>query len=229
MIILLHGDNIEASRDELNRLKAEAKGKEIRQLDGKSADKTSLTQAFESGSMFGGDTVVIIENLFSKLGKKIKLTEELASIIKTAPESTDIVLWEDKEVGATVTKNLGPKAQIKIFKTPVIIFQFLDGLRPGNAGTLLTLFEQLVSSEPSEVVFVMIVRRMRLLMMLKDNVTPDGIVSWQAGRLTNQAKLFTMEKLVDMYKKLLEIEVSIKSGSSPFQLKELLEQWIITL
>lgn len=228
MIVLIHGDHIEASRNELNRLKDSAKDKEVRQLNGRTLEVGGLTQALESESLFGGEILVIIENLFGKLGKKTKLISDLAALITRSAETADIILWEEKEVGATVIKSLGTKAKVQLFKTPVLIFQFLDGLRLGNTKILLTLFEQLVATEPAEIVFVMIVRRLRQLIMLKDNVTPEGLQPWQAGRLTNQAKLFTMEKLVSMYKKLLEIEVSIKSGSSPFILSQLLEQYIIT-
>src|SRR3989338_3962079 len=99
MIILLHGDDIETSRMELNRLKDAQKNREIRQLEGKGLDKTSLTQALASQSLFGGEAFVIIENLFSKIGKKITLVEELCSILADCPKNADIILWEDKEVG----------------------------------------------------------------------------------------------------------------------------------
>ena len=48
MITLLHGDQIETSRSEFNRLKEAATGKEIRNLDGKTIDAALLTQALES-------------------------------------------------------------------------------------------------------------------------------------------------------------------------------------
>lgn len=226
MITLLHGDNIESSRKELARFKEEAKGKEIRQLDGRSIDEAGLTQALESQSLFGGDTLVIIENLFSKLGKQQKRITQLATILIQAASMTDIILWEGKEVGATVIKSLGTKAKIQLFKIPVVIFQFLDALRPQNVKTLLSLFTQASSRDAPELVFAMIVRRMRQLIMLKDSVTPEGLQGWQAARLTTQTKSFTMEKLFDMYNKLLTIEYSIKSGSSPFTLTQHIELWL---
>ncbi len=219
MITLLHGDNIEASRSEFIRMKAAAKDKDIRTFDGRTIDAASLTQGLESRSMFGGETVVFIENLFGKLGRKTKLIEQLAAII--GDSASDVVVWEDKEMGTTVLKNLG-KATVRLFKIPSIIFQFLDTLS-------LPTYQQLVQTEPPELVFSMLTRRIRQLIQLRDGVTPEGMQGWQISRLTRQAKLFTMERLLAMYKKLLDIEYSIKSGSSPFSLKQLTEQFLIDL
>ncbi len=228
MITLLHGDHIEASRAQLHRLKESLQSKEIRVLDGKDIDTALLTQALESTSLFGGDTAVIIERLFGKLGKKAKLIESLAHILVSAANSTDIILWEDKELGVTALKALG-KIDVKLFKTPTIIFQFLDGLAPNNAKDLLPLYSQLTTNDAPELVFSMIVRRLRQLIQIHDGITPVGLQGWQAGRLTRQAKLFTMDKLVSLYRKLLEIEYSTKNGTSAFALRELTEQFIIDL
>jgi DNA polymerase III delta subunit len=219
MITLIHGDQIEASRTEFNKRKAEAKDKEIRTLDGRTIDASNLIQALESGSMFKGDAIVFIENLFGRLGRKLKLIESLSSIINES--KADVVLWENKEVGVTVIKSLG-NAEIKLFKTPALIFQFLD--RP-----TLPMYKQLTETEAPELVFSMLTRRIRQLIQLSDGVIPDGLQGWQASRLTRQAKLFTMDKLTSMYKKLLDIEFSIKNGSSPFTIRELTEQFLLEL
>jgi DNA polymerase III delta subunit len=226
MITLIHGNYTELSRREFIRLKEEAKTKDVRTLDGRTLDPASLTQALESGSLFGGETMVCIENLFGKLGRKLKLIESLASIINKS--SADIILWEDKEVGTTVQKNL-PKAKIVLFKIPSIIFQLLDGISPDGERLVLPLYTILNQTEPAELIFAMIVRRIRQLIQLHDDVIPEGLVGWQASRLTRQAKLFTMDRLISMYKNLLDIEFSIKNGSSPFTLAQLTEQFLVDL
>ena len=162
---------------------------------------------------------MFIENLFGKLGRKIKLIETLATIIRAS--TSDVVLWEDKEVGITVIKSL-VKADVRLFKTPTIIFKFLDH-------PTLALYEQLVETEAPELIFSMLTKRMRQLLQLADGEIPAGLQGWQAGRLTAQAKLFTIDRLTVMYKKLLEMEFSTKNGSSPFSLRQLTEQFIITI
>lgn len=228
MITLLHGDNTQASRLELNRLRLASRGKEVRQVDGRGLDATGLIQALESRSLFGGEIFVIIENLFGRLGRKTKLIEDLGKILASSADNTEIILWEDREIGVTVTKSLG-SAQIKLFKFPVFIFQLLDGLRPNNGKALILLLQKLAPSETPELIFAMIVRRLRQLMMLRDNVVPDGLQSWQIGRLTSQANLFTMDELLVMHCKLLNIEYSIKSGIIPLSLSQQLELLFVDL
>jgi DNA polymerase III delta subunit len=229
MIILIHGDHIEASRAELNRLKEEYKDKEIRVLDGRTVTETNLVQSLESSSLFGGDTCIIVDRLFSGMGKQLKRIEALAKVFVASGESSTIVLWEDKEVGTTVIKNLGDKVSVKVFKLPVLIFQFLDSLRPDNAKMLLSLYTDLTASEAPELVFSMMAKRVRQLIQLSDGGQPVGVAPWQLVRLTTQAKSFTMEKLLESYNKMHDIEVHIKTGMSPFPLKAATEQLLITL
>lgn len=220
MIILLHGDNIEASRNEFNRLR-ETK-KEIRELDGKSVDQTVLTQALESSSLFGGGTIVFISNLFSKIAKKTKLITSLAKILAAA--ESDVVLWEEKELSAATIKNLG-KAEIKLFKLPKLLFEFLDAI----GHDALPLYEKVIQTEPPELVFYMITTRVRQLIQIKDGVAPEGMHGWQISRLTRQTNRVTIDRLRSMYKKLLDMEFSLKNGSSPFTIVQLTEQFLIDL
>lgn len=224
MMTLLHGNNVVASRAKLMARIDEARkhGKEIRQLDGKTLDVPALTQAVESSSLFGGNVLVVIEGLLIKLGKKEKLAVQLIDILKRSESTIDIILWEEKEIGKTLTALLGSKCSVELFKIPVVIFQLLDTMR-------LDFFHQALLIDAPERIFVMIVRRVRELIMVKDGVTPEGIQGWQAGRLTSQAKSFTMDKLLSMEKKLLEIDISIKDGSSPFPLAQQLELFFIDL
>ena len=203
MITLLHGDYTEASRNELRRLIDNAlPAKELRQLDGASLDETALTQTIESSSLFGNTTVVVIERLFGKLGRQQKRITSLAARIQQSAKNSEIILWEDKELSAGIVKQLGTGTNVRLFKLPVLIFQFLDGIRPGNVRSEIETYQKLVASEPAELVFSMLVRRVRHLIQLADGVVPSGLAPWQANRLTTQAKSFTMDKLLLLYKHL---------------------------
>jgi hypothetical protein len=230
MIYLFHGDNIELSRAEYNQIKIKMSDKNIRILPGKALDLALITQALESQSLFGGETVVFIDNLFSPIGKKIKLIQQYAQIIKDASENNlDIVLWEEKEMGKTVMTGLGNHIVNRLFKLPVLIFTFLDNFKPGNSQLLINEFSKLRQTDAAELLFSMIVRRFRQLIMLRDSVIPEGLQSWQAARLTTQSKYFSIDELVSDYKKLIEIEYLIKSGMSPLILDKQLELFIINL
>lgn len=228
MITVLHGDHVEASRTELLKLKTQAAGKEIRQLVGANIDEQSLIQSLESSSLFGGDTVVIIELLFSRLGRQQKKIENLARLLVSRASSNDIILWEDKELGAAVMKYLGTPT-VRLFKMPVILFQFLDGLAPGQTKRALDLFDKLMKTEPPELVFSMIVRRMRQLLMISYGAPLDKIAPWQLARLTTQAKSFRMEQLQSLYLSLGDREFAVKSGNSAFDVRQHIEQWLLEL
>lgn len=62
MITIIHGDNILASRKELEKIKNEFKG-EIIQLDGATLSETDFIQATQSQAMFASSRLVIIDGL----------------------------------------------------------------------------------------------------------------------------------------------------------------------
>lgn len=199
MITLIHGDNTEASRNEFLRLKNGETS-----LDGRTLDASTLVQALE-GNLLGPKTV-FIERLLTKNPK-------LVSFLRG-----DVVLWEDKEVSATILKKLGA-VENKLYKIPVLLFKFLDSLS-------LELYQQL---DKPELTHAMLVKRVRHLIEIRDGVTPEGLQDWQASRLTRQARSFTMEKLIALYKQLLIIEVSIKTGMSPLSLQQQTEEMLLSL
>lgn len=229
MITLIHGDNTAASRAELDRLRTAATGKEIRTLDGKTADAALLTQSLQSTSLFGGDTVVIIEGLFSPILKKPTLVKERAGIVMAHSAAIDVILWEDREMGKTVVNELGSQTAVRVFALPKTLFQFLDTVSPRNARQLLTLYEKTIATEAPELVHNLLVKRIRQLIMLADGTKPPGMSAWQLERLTKQTKLFTITRLLSMYQNLSDIEYAVKSGATPFRLSQLTEQLILTL
>lgn len=229
MIILLHGDNISASRDALTSFKLESKDREIRELNGNGLDATSLTQALESGGLFGTEVLIVLENFLSKSGKKGKTTDELLNVLVKDETNANVILWEGKEITPAMMKRLGGHVDARLFKTPKVIFQLLDGLRPHGGVALLPLLGQTLQTDAAELFFSMFIKRIRQLIMLREGVLPEGLQGWQATRLTSQSKLFTIDKLLSMEKRLLEIDVSIKTGASPFPLAQQIELFFIDL
>lgn len=217
MITVLHGDDVVASRQELMRRIEEAKkaGKEVRRLDGTSLDAPMLTQALESLSLFGDTVLVVIEKGMAK-GIKLPMTD------------ADVVIWEDREIGKTPLSLLGTHVAVQRFTVPPALWQFLDAIRPHHHA-LLSLLHRALEQDTAERVFAMVIQRVRRLIMLKDGVTPEGLQGWQASRLTRQAKLFTMEGLLTMENQLLAIDISIKTGSSPFSLAQQLELFVLDI
>ncbi|MBU1326979.1 hypothetical protein KKB64_05565 [Patescibacteria group bacterium] len=229
MITVLHGDDTVASRNELNHRKRAAGQADILKLNGASLDEPTLVQALESQSFLADKKIVVIEQLLTHLGRKQKSSDKILDYIIHAPADLEVILWEPREISAAILKKLGKEAVVNIYMLPKAVFTFLDNLRLNNSPYLLKLLMQTIETYPPEVVFTMIVRRIRQLIMVKDGVPPDNLQAWQVSRLTNQGKSFTLVQLLAMERQLLAIEYSIKTGNAAYDLAQLMEQWVIQL
>ena len=241
MLIIVHGDDIVASRKYFTDLKDKHVG--AHSFDGASVTLTDLAQIFEGGGLFEDSKTVFIEQLLTKKtrGRKTKTSEptELDAILayfdKHASLHT-IILWENKEIEKGVI--LGFKtAEIKIFRLPQTLFLFLDNIKRGNGKILVKLFHQTIANTETEMVFFMLVRQIRLLLALTPSLrgpkqpSPNEIATlptvarndaideikrmqpWQKTKLQKQAASFTPEELKQIYHKLFQIEVGQKTGS----------------
>lgn len=130
MISLLHGDNIVASRKELDRLKSEFRG-EIIDLDGTTLSETDFIQATQSNSMFGPSRLVVIENL-----PKFDLSAT----------TSEVIIWVGKKV--TPPKNVTGVE----FKAPASIFKFLNSMTVAD-------FREALKDNDIQFIFIMLSRQ----------------------------------------------------------------------
>lgn len=228
MITLLHGDNIEESRNAFVLLKNKSKDRELRDLSPAISDFTLLRQGLESHSFFGTDFLVVFENAITHFGRKEKSLGEFLEII-FENKSVDMLFFEGKEISKGTLQKFGPETRIQMFKLPVVLFSFLDALAPKNTRILLELYRKTVATNDPYLVFTMIVRRVHDLIAISENVSPDPSQTWQLARLTKQVKLFTIEKLHSMQRSLLSLDISNKSGLSALPLQASVELFLATL
>jgi threonine dehydrogenase-like Zn-dependent dehydrogenase len=226
MITLLHGDYIEASREALHKIQKTLEAHDVRHIDDKSIDETLLTQAVESSSLFGNSTAIVVEKLFSRLQKQSKKISLFASILSKNAKKTTIVLWESKEIGPQIIKLLGRDVAVQKFSLPVVMFQFLDNIRPGNRVALCTLYRNVLASEPIDLIFSMLAKRIRQLIQIASGASPANLAPWQIHRLTIQSKSFTMKQLIDMYTKLHALDVQGRMGKPALELSKRLELFL---
>jgi len=71
----------------------------------------------------------------------------------------------------------------------------------------------------------MMIRQIKLLIIAKDlgKKGLGNMPSWQKEKLTSQAKFFTLEHLLEIYKKLLEIDFKQKTSRDVFSLSSRLD------
>ncbi|HNP89699.1 MAG TPA: hypothetical protein PKI75_03705, partial [Candidatus Woesebacteria bacterium] len=168
-----------------------------------------------------------IENLFSSLKskEKDKIIKYLASTNNDFP---DVLIWEPKEIAKSVSLN--KNWQIKLYKFSSFLFNFLDQLKPGSTAKNITNFHQCLKSEPAEMVFSMIIRQFRLLILAKDNDRYlNKMAPWQKSKLLSQAKLFPLHDLKQNYRRLLEIDFRQKTSGTPFDLSSELDLFLSDL
>ncbi len=215
MITIIHGDSTDESREYF--LKIKTKFQNLFCLEGQNITEGDLINFFSGGNLFYEEKNLMIENLLSK-NKAGKNLDQLIAILNEHERKSNIIMWEEKEVSQK-NLNLFPKAQVQIFKIPKLIFNFLDNIKPGNGKNLIVIFHKLLENSPVEIILYMMVRQLRLLIAVSSSNKSDTIeelekiAPWQKGKIERQAVFFERDKLINLYKKLYDIDLSGKTGA----------------
>ncbi len=222
MIIIIHGDDMSESRRYFQDLIS--KQKNVVSFEGGKITITDLVSNIEGSGLFGNTNTIFIEDLLVKLKKTEKTSKEILNFIAENTKNSSFVLWESKEI-LKRDLSLFKDAIIKTFKLPKNIFLFLDGLKLNNSTNLLKLFHQALDSGIKEdLILFMLERQIRILLALSDRSDKESIdevirlAPWQIEKLERQARLFSVLELKKIYKKLYEIELAQKTGSSSLSL-----------
>ena len=210
MITILHGDDIVSSRNLFLLEKKKYSNSEI--FDAKKSNFVSLQEILNAKNLFFEDNAIFIENLFSS----IKNEKDILELLKNANKNFNIFIWEGKELSKSDLSRL-KNAIVKLFKLPQNLFLFLDNVRPNNPQNL-TFFHNALNNTSVDLIFYMIVRQFRLLLTLSDSGSGidevKRLAPWQKQKLLRQVKYFTIDELKKIYKKLYELDLTIKTGES---------------
>jgi len=225
-MIILHGDNTVLSRqklkEEIEVFRVKIKG-EVLKFEGNDLLLLNLQQALESASLFGDNHLVVVENLFS--GRKNKEKEKILVYLKKTNQE-NLIVWEGKKIdGRTL---LSFKAKVFKFDLPLVIFRFLDSLAPGNSNVSLDLFHQCLEQDPPELIFFLLAKQIRLLILAVD-LGKKGLSKmedWRVGKLIHQGQKFGLRPLIFLYKELLKIDWQQKTGQTPFDLVSQLDLFL---
>ncbi len=220
MLILLHGDDIANSRLKLDELTKSEKWKE--NLDATKNEFKDIVNLLEKRELFQDQRLVVIEKLFSLKGSSFKNALDAVKNYGNI-EGLSIILWEDKILTTLNIKKLAD-AKVLSFSLPKYYYLFLDSIAPSNGKKLHGLLIQLSTQLTDEQLFYSIVKRVRILLMLKqgamDNPEVSFMMSWQISKLKSQEKLWDEDKLISFYKKLFEMERDLKTSQLPLSLTE---------
>lgn len=226
--LIIHGENLVASR--AARLEA------IRQLEGKSFD----VQVFSGEKIVGQELelklttpnlftqeALVIDNLLSRL-KSTEKTKCIA-LIEAHHAQKPLVLWEKRELTATMLKPFASKAQIQLFKESKSLFPFVDSLVPGNTKQALTLYHKALKDNDVMLIFGMLVRRLTDLLIAKSDPSELKGAPWTTRQIINQARPWSETDLTAIYQKLLDIDLKTKTGATKIDLISQLDLLILEL
>lgn len=219
-ITVYSGEDIISSRkaflEHLERLKNE--DFEITRVSGKDTTEESLELLSSPTSLFGQKRVLVIENLLA--GTKSKEKEKIIQIVSLL--NCFLVLWENKNF--TKGDQLKyPSFVFKNFKLPQVLFTFLDSLSPKKINDNLRLFREAITSTDPNYLFLMLIRQIRLLILASDKNDLLKLAPWQKAKLQKQAKFFSLDELMEINRRLLQIDFEQKTSGTPFLLEQQLE------
>ena len=228
-MMILHGENNLLSRQKLNQeidnFKLKTQG-EILRYDGQNINLIDLKQSLESPSLLNDNYLIVLENLFS--GRTSKEKQKIIDYLKKSLPK-NLIIWEGKKIDGRILISF--KGQNLRFDLDPVIFRFLDSLTPGNTKNSLSLLHQCLTQDSPEIILFMLQRQIKYFIIAVD-LGQKGLTmmdSWRAQKLSQQAKKFTLVRLMKIYRQLLKIEAEQKTGRTPFNLASQLDLLIASV
>jgi DNA polymerase III delta subunit len=228
-MLILHGENTVQSRNQLVKEldKAHLAQMQISRIQAKDLDTVQLELLLQSESLFGEPKLVVIEELHTlpKSGKKDDLIKQLATFANSSSNtnsSTSVILWEKRALTATMLKQF-KTAQAQSFPFTAALFGWLDSLiTPANPAQLtktLQLLQQALTQDGDFLCLTMFARQIRLLIQAKEN-TPMAGAPFMIAKLKKQASSFTLDKLLKLHHRVLELDLASKSSTPGLSLPQ---------
>lgn len=229
MMILIHGEDINLSRNKLLEEIEENKDAEIIKLEGIKVSKEEVVLACETRSMLNPQKILVFQNLFKGIISKER--SDIIAYLLNIKDGIDLYFWEDRELEKLKINKYLSKIKSYKFQYPSSLFNFLDSIGAENRISLIRKFHELLRQIDAELIFYMIIRQWRNLITVKD-VGVTGMLPmpvWQAGKFARQANYFSLENLILNYRQLLAIDYKIKTSSTPYSLTQLLDIFLLSL
>jgi DNA polymerase III delta subunit len=226
-MIIIHGENIIASRQKLIEIIDLAKNQkqEIIRQESKTLDEARLEELLGSSDLFGTKKTIIIESLHSlQTSKKKKLLIKMCA----NSELHNLVLWEKRTLTKTMLKQFGTAENYE-FKASKTLFAWLDLFGQKNTETKkLQLLHEAINKDGEYFCFIMLIRQFRLLIQAKTGEKIGG-APFMITKLNKQAALFTIEELLKTYKEILKMDYALKTSKNLLSMSQWLDLLSIKL
>lgn len=198
MLTLLHGDNLIASYNLLQKYKQDFSG-EIVTLDAKTTTQTELEETLGQNALFESSKLVILEG-----NPKAGLVEAINKL----SNSFDIIVWADKKITAAAYK--GKILELK--DTTNTNFKFADSFTARDLKNSLKELQTLIAEKtPSELIVGILTRQLKLILQVLEGET-TSINPYVVSKIKIHLKKWTPQQVKRGFKELLEVDHSLKTG-----------------
>ncbi len=192
-LLLLHGPAIEASRRKLQELRKKFNPDNVVTFE-KGEDTGAILASLQSISLFDGERLVIAENP----------PEDLTNCT-LHPTPYTLILWFDHKVDAKEW----PGFEDLFFpeSKEVTVFHFLDYLAAKDQKAFLEMEKLKQAGFDIHYCLTMVFYLLRNLI-----ATPKTAPPFVRKKLAKQRSNLNKEKLINLYRDILEIDIKLKSG-----------------
>lgn len=174
-----------------------------------------------SASLFTQKRVYFTSSLNKKVLKKLNLKTERKIKEIIISKKIQVFDWEEETTARGLKSIKG--ITVKEFKPNQNIFKLLDSCYPGNLKTFINTLHIVSESTEDIFIFIMLARHMRNILITKQGERLPKLMSWQIAKLSNQAKYWRLENLINFYQGLHRIDVNSKTGRTPYPVKKSLD------
>ncbi len=207
-MIIIHGENLLESRKAL-QIHIDSfltQNFTIERLDAKNLTQAILEETLGKQSLFATERVIIIEGLHSLQTSKQKNT----LITMVSESSEEIILWEKRSLTKTMLKKFS-RAKEQSFPISKKMFAWLDSLGSSDTRKKHQLLKETLDQEDEYLAFIMLIRQIRLLILVKETGSAPG-APFMVGKLSSQAKKFTLKELLNLHQILAQMDRAMKTS-----------------
>lgn len=226
MIKLLHGENQNESRLALQRLIAELNLETI-YLEAKKITLADVYLACESKSLLKSQKLIVFENFFQ--GKKTTEKQKIIDYLLNNSHFNELIFWENKKLENLKTLKFSKQISILSFNYDGNIFTFLDSIGRISLKEIYTSFHSLLRVNDVEIIYAMLVRQFRILLMVKESkINNIGLADWMYYKFKKQSASFKLKELISVYRRMLNLDYQLKTGQTPYKKEQLLDIFFTT-
>lgn len=216
MIKIICGEDVISSRNYFQQLKNQYQLKNYHIVELSPESIIDLNDA--ALSLFENKKIYFCNFVYNKLSKNKKLIKKLEEIDKN--KNLTLLIFEEKsKYDLQHFKNF----LIIEFKLSDNIFKLLDNFIPNNKTKFLELMCKIIDKKNENIFFYLLTKRVRELLIVKSKGELKTKNTWYRKKIERQSQCWSLEKLIDSYQRLLNIEKAQKTSSSPYSIKESLD------